>query len=63
MDEKYAILNIPISEGGIISSHMHNLAESQSYRGLKLLMSDTIFMAMINFMLITIDFKKINMSS
>ena len=37
-------LNIPISEGGIHSSHTHNLAKSQSYQGLKLLLTDTSFL-------------------
>ena len=45
-------LNIPIDEGGTNSSHMHNLAKSQSYRGLELLLSDTKFMKMVNSMLI-----------
>ena len=31
---------MPISEGDTNSSHMHNLAKSQSYQGLELLMSD-----------------------
>ena len=48
MDEKYTTLNLPISEGGTNSSHMHNLANPESHRGLKLLLSDTIFMVMIN---------------
>ena len=45
-------LNIPISEGGTNSSHMHNVAQSQSYWGLKLLLSVTKFMKMVNSMLI-----------
>ena len=44
-------LNIPISEGGTNSSETHNLAKSQSYRGLKLLLNDTKFMNTINSML------------
>ena len=44
-------LNIPISEGGTNSSFTHNLAKSQSYGGLKLLLSDTKFMTMVNSML------------
>ena len=38
---KVPTLSISIKEGGIESSHMHNLAKSQSYRGLKLLLNDT----------------------
>ena len=34
-------LNITISEGNINSNHMYNLVKSQSYQGLKLLLSDT----------------------
>ena len=41
-------LNILISEGGTNSSHMHNLAKSQSSQGLKLLLSDTKFMTSAN---------------
>ena len=41
-------LNIPISEGGIHSSHTHNLAKPQNYQGLKLLLSDTKFMTTTN---------------
>ena len=37
----FSTLNIPISEGGANLCHTHNLAKSQSYRGLKLLLSDT----------------------
>ena len=37
-------LNIPISEGDTNSSCMYNLAKFQSYRGLKLLLSDNDFM-------------------
>ena len=52
-------LNIPISRGDITSSHTHNLAKSQSYRALKLLLSDTKFMPMVNSMLIYDRFQKI----
>ena len=45
-------LNIPISEVGTNSGHMHKLAKSQSYLGLKLLPSDIKFMTMMNSMLI-----------
>ena len=44
--------NTPISEGGTNSSHTHNLAKSQSYRGLKLLPSDIKLMKMVNPILI-----------
>ena len=53
-------LNIPISEGGTNSSHMHTLAKFQRYRGLELLLSDTRFMTMVNSFSFTMDFKKIN---
>jgi hypothetical protein len=43
-------MNIPTSDDGTKSSHSHNLAKSQSYRGLKLLLSDSKFMAMVNSM-------------
>ena len=46
------ILNLLISEGGTNSSHTHNLAKSQSYRGLKLLLSDTKSMTTVNSRLI-----------
>jgi hypothetical protein len=46
------IPNIAISEGGTNSSHMHNLAKSQSYQGLKLLLRDIKFMSIVNSMLI-----------
>ena len=36
------------SEGAINSSHTHNLAKSQSYRVLKLLLSDIRFMTTVN---------------
>ena len=52
-------LNIPISEGGTNSSHTHHLAKFQRHWGLKLLVSDTKFMDIVNSMLFTIDFKKI----
>ena len=42
-----ATQNIPISEGGTNSSRMHNLAKSQTYWGLKLLLSDIKCMATI----------------
>ena len=45
-------LNIPIGEGGSNSSHTRNLAKSQSYQGLKLLLSDTKFMTRESNMLI-----------
>ena len=44
-------LNIPIIEGGTNSNHTHNLVKSQSYEGLKLLLSDTKFMTMVHSML------------
>ena len=47
-----ATLNMPISEGGTNSNYMHNLAISQSYKGLKLLLSDTKFITTLNSMLI-----------
>ena len=53
-------LNTLISEDGTNSGHTHILAICQSYRGLKLLLSDTIFMAMINSMLTYHRFKKVN---
>ena len=37
-----------MSEGGINSSHTHNLAKSQSFQGLKLLLCATKFMSTIN---------------
>ena len=40
----------PISEGGTNSSLMHNLVKSQSYQGLKLLLSDTKFMTVVKSM-------------
>jgi hypothetical protein len=43
-------LNLPNREGGANSSHMHNRAKSQSYRGLKLLLSDTKFMSTVKSM-------------
>ena len=39
------------TQSGINSSHTHNLAKSQSYRGLKFLLSDTKFMTTVNSML------------
>ena len=42
------ILNIPISEGGIDSSQMQNVAKSQRLQELKLLLSDTKPMTMVN---------------
>ena len=48
----FITLNISISKGGTNSSHMHNLAKSQSYQGLKLLLSDTKLMTTVNSMLI-----------
>ena len=48
----YTKLNIPISEDGPNLSHMHNLVKSQSYWGLKLLVSNTKFTNTINSMLI-----------
>ena len=45
-------LNTPISEGGTNSSHTHNPAKSQSYQGLKLLLSDTKFMTTVYYLLI-----------
>ncbi len=59
MSQPDGTLNIPISEGGNHSSHMHNLAKSQNYQGLKLLLSDTKFMTTINTILTTY-FKKIS---
>ena len=44
--------NILISESGTNSSHMYNLAKSQSYRRLKLLLENTKFMNLINSRLI-----------
>ena len=52
ISQPHGTLNIPISEGGIYSSHMYNLAKSQNYRGLKLLLSDTKFMTTIRSVLI-----------
>jgi hypothetical protein len=49
--------NIPVSEGGTNSSHMHNLAESQRDRGLKLLPSDTKFMKTENSMFVCHTFQ------
>ena len=43
----HSTLNIPISEGCTNSSHTHNLANFQSYRGPKLLMRDTKFMTTV----------------
>jgi hypothetical protein len=54
----YATLNTPNSEGGTSSSHMHNLAKSQSYLGLKVLLSDPGFMKKINSMLISHRFQE-----
>ena len=50
-------LNVPISEGGPKSSHMHNSTKSQRYWGLKLILRDTKFITMVNFMLIYHRFK------
>jgi hypothetical protein len=47
-----ARLNISISEGGTCSSCTHNLVKSQSYRGLKLLLSDTKSTTMVYIMFI-----------
>ena len=48
-----ATLNIPISEGGTSSSRIAcTITPKQSYRGLKLLLSDTEFMTMVYFMFI-----------
>ena len=55
-------LNIPSSESGTNSSHRHNLTRSQSYRELKLLLSDAKFKTVVNLCSITIDFKKIGVS-
>ena len=38
---KLSTLNTTISEGGTDSTHTHNLVQSQSYPGLKLLLTDT----------------------
>ena len=46
--EPIATLNILISEDGTHSNHMHNLAKSQSYQGLKLLLCDTKIMTTVN---------------
>ena len=43
---------MPINEGGTNLSHMPNLAKSQSYEELKLLLSDTEFMTIVNSMVI-----------
>jgi hypothetical protein len=51
-------LNITISEGGTNSSHMHNLVKSQSFRGLKLLLSDTKFMTTKHNMLVYQKFQE-----
>ena len=40
---------MPVNKSDTISNHIHNLA--RSYRGLKLLLSDTKFMTTINSML------------
>ena len=48
----------PISEGGTNSSHMHDLAKSQSYGGLELLLSDTKFMTMVNPMFVYHKFQE-----
>ena len=53
-------LNIASSEGGTNSSHMHNLAKSQSYQGLKLLLSDIKFMKKVKSMLIYHRFQEIS---
>ena len=49
--------NISTSEDGTNSSHTHNLVKSQSYQGLKFVLSDTKFVNLCSFI---IDFKKIN---
>ena len=49
-----------MSEDDTKSSHSHNLAKPQSYRGLKLLLSDSKFMTMVNFMLTYHRFQKIH---
>jgi hypothetical protein len=46
--------NIPISEGGTNSSHTHNVAKSQSYRGLEFLLSVTKIMNTCSYMLVVI---------
>ena len=55
---RHSTLTIPISESGTNSSHTHNLVKSQSYRGLRLLLSDTKFMTTINSMLIYHTFQE-----
>ena len=47
----YTSLNIPISEGGTNSNHTQNLAKSQSYQGLKLLLNGTKIITIVNSML------------
>ena len=49
---RVATLSIPTREGGTNSSHTHNPAKPQSYRELKLLLSDTKFTKAVNFVLI-----------
>ena len=51
-------LKVPISEGSTNSSRTHNLAKSQSYRGLKLLPSDTKFVTTANSTLIYYRFEE-----
>ena len=52
-------LNTLISTGGTNSSHTHNdLAKSQSYQGLQLLLRDTNFMKTVNSMLIYYKFQE-----
>ena len=53
-----ATLNTSISERDTNSSHMHNLAKSRSYQGLKLLLSDIKFMKIVNSMLTYHRFQK-----
>ena len=48
----FTTLNISIGEDGTNSRHVHNLAKSQIYQGLKLLLSDTKFMNTVNPMLV-----------
>ena len=54
----FSILNKLIIEGGINSSHTHNLTKSQSPQGLKLLLSDSKFMITVIYMLIYHQFQE-----
>jgi len=49
--EPTTTLNVPISKGGANSSHKHVLVKSQSYWGLKILLSDPNFMTTVDSML------------